>query len=84
MKLYCDGVEFPAKISRYEGAPATAPGDGEIAMFAAASDRPFPRDSTWTLEDDGKRVELAIRGEHPVTARAAGAHSASFTAPAVG
>ena len=82
MKLFCNGVEFPAEVTKQRR--KIAPGDDEIPVFEATATKPFPVDAKWEIEDDGARVELSIRRESVAPAPAGGGYSASFTAPAVG
>jgi hypothetical protein len=84
MKLFCDGVEFPAKVSPYMGGRPAEDADNEIPMFEAIASTPFPHDAKWELEMDGTRLEMAIRTANAMTDHSSGIYSALFTAPAVG
>ena len=84
MKLICNGVDFAAKVSPYLGGRPAGDADNEIPMFEAIASEPFPSDAKWELENEGSRVEIAMRPEKVMTGHASGIYSALFTAPAVG
>jgi hypothetical protein len=84
MRLFCDGVEFPAKVSLYTGGRPAEDADNEVPMFEAIASCAFPHGAKWELETDGTRLEVAMRPVDASTNQSTGIYSALFTAPAVG